>query len=145
MFQDKVFFGSLFIPNQPEVRRSVWRMFVEVLARKMINKHLVSYKLADRQKLPQLELQHGALYYNKGVYKWYVIFHFYRFSSQHIVHNVCFILTPPKKIRPEGLKGNCQKKYTMEVKTVKARKSDKVVYKWMEQKAPRFGTNIDRP
>ena len=37
------------------------------------------------------------------------------------------------------------KKYTMEVKTVKARKSDKVVYKWMEQKAPRFGTNIDRP
>ena len=28
-----------------------------------------------------------------------------------------------------GLKGNCQKKYTMEVKTVKARKSDKVVSK----------------
>ena len=26
-----------------------------------------------------------------------------------------------------GLKGNCQKKYTMEVKTVKARKSDRVV------------------
>ena len=40
------------------------------------------------------------------------------------------LITPPKKIRPEGataLRSKLPKKYTMEVKTVKARKSDKVV------------------
>ena len=60
--------------------------------------------------------------------------------SQKNLENALIITPPPKKIRPEGAtalrsnaspfragEGNCQKKYTMEVKTVKARKSDKVV------------------
>ena len=57
---------------------------------------------------------------------------------------------PQKKIQDQGLwggkgpkgglKGNCQKKYKMEVKTVKAKK----MTKWSQNvaKIPRFGTKL---
>ena len=50
----------------------------------------------------------------------------------------------PMDFRRGGLKGNDQKKYTMEVKTVKARKSDGLVYK-RSKKCPDLSPSFDRP